>query len=73
MFPYCQCPLVPAVSPAADLPLLALAVVAAAVGTLHDARRPRPAAAFAIAGKERMNNVRDYSSITSSFKHYPLI
>ena len=49
MFPYCQCPLVPAVSPAADLPLLALAVVAAAVGTLHDARRPRPAATLAVA------------------------
>ena len=55
MFPYCQCPLVPAavaaVSPAADLPLLALAVVAAAVGTLHDARRPRPAATLAVAVK----------------------
>ena len=53
MFPYSQYPLVPAavaaVSPAADLPLLALAVVTAAVGTLHDARRPRPAATLAVA------------------------
>ena len=45
--------LVPAaVSAAADLPLLALAVVAAAVGTLHDARRPRPAAALTVADRE---------------------
>ena len=56
MFPYSQCPLVPAavsaMSAAADLPLLALAVVAAAVGTLHDARRPGPAATLAVADRE---------------------
>ena len=40
---------VSAVSAAAYLPLLALAVVAAAVGPLHDARRPRPTATLAVA------------------------